>query len=143
MFRTKVVEKIKTNILYSETIFRIRVVYEIMWENTVERARPRMAKCRMRIACWISKATNTQTHTHTGCVSLLFHCNNGSTNALQCYVIRTLPVWLVNYFNKRGIHYGFRNVLVCCHNSGNMFALCFLINCLQSLFITVVLLLIL
>ena len=26
---------------------------------------------------------------------LLFHCNNGCRNAPHCYVIRTLPVWLV------------------------------------------------
>jgi len=34
-------------------------VYEIMWENTVERGRPQMTIWRMRIACWITKATNT------------------------------------------------------------------------------------
>ena len=27
---------------------------------------------------------------------LLFYCNNGCTNAPQCYVIRTLPVLLLN-----------------------------------------------
>jgi hypothetical protein len=32
---------------------------------------------------------------HPGCVILIvFHCNNGCTNAPQCYVIRTLPVLL-------------------------------------------------
>jgi len=36
----------------------IRVVYEIMWENVVEWDRPQMAIWRMRIACWIPKATN-------------------------------------------------------------------------------------
>jgi len=40
-----------------------------------------------RIACWITKATNT----HTGCViSIAFHCNNGGTNAPQCDVVHTL-----------------------------------------------------
>ena len=44
---------------------------------------------RMRIACWIPKAT-----IHRGCVkSLFFHCNNGCTIAHQCYVIRTLPAF--------------------------------------------------
>ena len=47
------------------------------------------------------------------------------------------------YFDKKGIDDGFRNVLTCYHNSGNMFALCFHINCLQSVLITVVFLLIL
>ena len=30
-----------------------------MWNNTVERGRPQMTTWRMRIACWIPKATNT------------------------------------------------------------------------------------
>jgi len=34
-----------------------------MWKNIVERGRPQMTIWHMRIACWIPKATNTQTHT--------------------------------------------------------------------------------
>jgi len=30
-----------------------------MWKNIVERGRPQMTIRRMRIACWIPKATNT------------------------------------------------------------------------------------
>jgi len=30
-----------------------------MWKNTVERGRPQMTIWCMRIACWITKATNT------------------------------------------------------------------------------------
>ena len=41
-----------------------------------------------RIACWIPKATDTNSEY----VILLFHCNDGCTNAPQCYVMRTLPV---------------------------------------------------
>ena len=36
-------------------------VYEIMWKNIAERGRPQMTTWRMRIACWIPKATNTYT----------------------------------------------------------------------------------
>ena len=32
-----------------------------MWKNIVERDRPQMTIWRMRIACWIPKATNTHT----------------------------------------------------------------------------------
>ena len=46
----------------------------------------------MRVTCWIPKAT--QTHTHNMQYLLFFNSNNGCTNAPQCYVIRTLPVWL-------------------------------------------------
>jgi len=34
-------------------------VYEIMWENIVERGRPQMTIWRMRIACCATKAINT------------------------------------------------------------------------------------
>ena len=36
-----------------------RAVYEIMWKNIVERGRPQMTIWRLRIACWITKATDT------------------------------------------------------------------------------------
>jgi len=40
----------------------------------------------MRIACWVTKATDT----HSEYVILIvFHCNNNCKNAPQCYVIRT------------------------------------------------------
>jgi hypothetical protein len=58
------------------------------WQN----GGPQMAIWRMRIACWIPKATNTHD-------LLLFHGNNGYANAPQCHVIRTvrgLYFWLVD-----------------------------------------------
>jgi hypothetical protein len=36
-----------------------RAVYEIMWNNTAERDKSQMTIWRRRIACWIPKATNT------------------------------------------------------------------------------------
>jgi hypothetical protein len=40
MFQIKIVEKIKTHTLYSETFFfENRAVYEVMWKNIVERSR--------------------------------------------------------------------------------------------------------
>jgi hypothetical protein len=38
--------------------FENRVVYEIMWQNVVELDKPQMTIWRMRIACWIAKATD-------------------------------------------------------------------------------------
>jgi hypothetical protein len=58
----KIVEKMKARISCSRTFFFISenlTVYEIMWKNIVERGRPQMTIRRMRIACWITKATNT------------------------------------------------------------------------------------
>jgi hypothetical protein len=50
-----------THFILNIFFFENRAVYEIMWKN-VEWDRPQMI-WRMRIACWIPKATNA----HTGC----------------------------------------------------------------------------
>jgi len=56
----KFVEKFKTNILCSIWLFsENRTAYEIMWKNIVEPDRSQITIRRMRIACWISKATDT------------------------------------------------------------------------------------
>jgi hypothetical protein len=60
MFHTKFVEKIKTHILCSGTFF---FVYEMMWKFFFF---SQATIWRMRIACWIPKATNT----HSGYVIL-------------------------------------------------------------------------
>jgi len=59
MFQTKVVKKIKKHILRSILFSEGRAFYEIMWKNNVEPDRPRMKIWRMRIACWINKASKT------------------------------------------------------------------------------------
>jgi len=59
MFQTKVVEKIKTHFMFNNFFPENRAVYEIMWKNTVEPSRSQMTIWRMRIACWIHKATDT------------------------------------------------------------------------------------
>jgi hypothetical protein len=63
MFQTKVVKEIKTHILYSVTFFfQKRAVCVLMWKNILQRGRPQMTIWRMRIACWMTKATNTHSH---------------------------------------------------------------------------------
>jgi len=58
----RIVQKIKPHILCSITfLYENRAVYEIMWKNMVESDRPQMTIWRMRIARWISTATNTHT----------------------------------------------------------------------------------
>jgi hypothetical protein len=90
MLQTKILEKLETHVLCSVTcILENRAVYEIMWKNVVERVRPQMTIWRMRIACWIPKATNT----HTGCVIL--NCFSTAT-----VVVRTRSnVTLLLYIN--------------------------------------------
>jgi len=56
----KIVEKIKTQILFSITFFlENHAVNEKMWKNIVEPGRQQMTIWSMRIACWIPKATKT------------------------------------------------------------------------------------
>jgi len=64
-----------------------RAVYEILWTDTVEPGSPGMIIWRMRIASWLTNATNTRAQVVY--YSLVFHCNNGCTNAPQYYIIRT------------------------------------------------------
>jgi hypothetical protein len=56
MFRTILVEKIKIA-FHIQYFLENRAVYEMMCENIVHPNRPQMM--RMRIACWITKATDT------------------------------------------------------------------------------------
>ena len=61
MFRTKVVEEIKTHVLCSGTcVFFNRVLYEVMWKNIVEPERPRMKIRPMRFAEHLELQTHTE-----------------------------------------------------------------------------------
>ena len=45
--------------MFNNFFFQNHAVYEIRWKNIVEPDRSQMTIWRMRIACWIPKATNT------------------------------------------------------------------------------------
>ena len=53
--------------IFSITFFNNRESYEIMRKNTAEPDRPQMIIWRMRIACWVPKATNI----HSECVLVI------------------------------------------------------------------------
>jgi len=53
MFQIKIVQKIKTYILYKILFLKNSAVYEIMWKHFVQPDR------RTGITCWITTATNT------------------------------------------------------------------------------------
>jgi len=56
----KFVDEIKTHILCSTYFFfRKWCLCEIKWKNIIQPDRPQMTMWLMRIACWITKATNT------------------------------------------------------------------------------------
>ena len=93
MFQTIVVEKIKICILCSIAFFENRVVYEIMWENSVELDRPQMTT--EHGAC-ASRVGYLRLHTGTHSVSNMYCFSTGCTNAPHCYVICHVPVLLLS-----------------------------------------------
>ena len=54
-------ENQNTHFVFNNAWFGNRAVYEIMCINNAEQDRAQMSIWRMRIACWIPKATNTHT----------------------------------------------------------------------------------
>jgi len=44
---------------FCSTFLENSAIYEITWKNIVQPDRPRFVICRMHIACWITKATDT------------------------------------------------------------------------------------
>jgi hypothetical protein len=85
----KVAEKIKNILIFNNVCFRKLCRLWYNEEKYLQPGRSQMTIWRMSITCWITKATNT----HSEYVTLFFHCNSGCTNATQCYVIRTVPVF--------------------------------------------------
>jgi hypothetical protein len=72
MLRIKVVEETKTRVIC--TIFpENRAIFEIMWKNMAEPGRPEMTTRRIRIACCLTKATDT----HSEYVLLLLNGDSG------------------------------------------------------------------
>jgi hypothetical protein len=93
IFRTSVIEKIKTHVFYSVTFFENRVVYEKMWKNIVIAGQ---ATDDNRAHAHFMLGTYGYKQTHSGCViHIVCHSNNGCTNATQCYVKHTLPVLFI------------------------------------------------
>jgi hypothetical protein len=90
MFQINVVEEIQTHILCSITFFFLNhAVYEIMWENTVQRGRTQITIRRMRILCWIPKAKRTHSQYVTLIASSLQQWLHERPSVLQyTYIVR-------------------------------------------------------
>jgi len=81
-------------------LFGNRAVYEIYWKyRWAEQAT--ITIWRMRIACWIHKATDTHLEF---VVHFFLHCYNGCKVARQYYVIRPLLLLLVRRLQARWTH---------------------------------------
>ena len=74
--------------LYPVTFFN-HAFYEIRWKNIVEPGRPDMTIRRMRISCWLPKATNT----HSQYIILIaFPPQQLLHEPTSTYVLQKLPV---------------------------------------------------
>jgi len=82
--------------VFSNFASKNRAVYEIMWENLVKRGRPQMTIWRMRIACWIPKATST--HSLTICNTYCF--STATMVTIRCFIV-TLYVHCLSCFKLR------------------------------------------
>ena len=58
---------LRVHFVFSDVIFENHAVYDVMWKTIVERGKAQVTVWRMRIVCWIPKATNT----HSDCVILI------------------------------------------------------------------------
>jgi hypothetical protein len=104
--QAKVVDKIKTHFLCSITFSRKSC---LSWNNEKSYGRKRQKADEnktwsKRVACWITKATETHSEYITRIYYLLlFHGNDGYSKAPQCYVIRTLPVLFLRVERKEKV----------------------------------------
>jgi len=100
MFWTTILEEIKTHFCSTSFLFENRTIYQIMLKNMVDPGRAQITIWRMRIACWITKATSTHLEY---VIYIPFPVNNDFKNSSQCYVIRTLSV-LFNILSSPSTH---------------------------------------
>ena len=96
MYQIKVVQEIKTHILFSVNCFsENRAICEIMLKNMVQPERPQMAKWR-RVACWISKATRAQVHARAHAPTHTYTRAHTHTYTEICYIYCVFTTTMVS-----------------------------------------------
>jgi len=114
-FQTKLIEREK-NIFYIQYFFENNAFYEIMWKNTVEQDWPQMTIRRVRIACWIPKATDTHSEYIIVITFPLQQWLHERVSVLRWYE-HYLSCWISagqNVSELNVIKY-FRILISCCH----------------------------
>jgi hypothetical protein len=93
-------ENQNTQFLFSYFFSENRAVYELMSKNMLKPEGPQ-TMWRLRVACWIRKATRTPAHAaplhpppHVRTISLSLSHTHALVKASERYVIRTLPLFL-------------------------------------------------
>jgi hypothetical protein len=98
-FRRKFVEKVKTHILLSIPFF-LKLYH--LWGNGERFCRAERATTiwRIRVACWITKATHPHTHTHAVCN---IYCFSTATMVARTRLIISLYVHCLYCLNAKPV----------------------------------------
>ena len=110
IFQTKVVEKIKTYILFNKFVSKNCAMYEIMWKNMVQQGGSQMnivQQKNMWFACRINKAeypppsppnSHTHTHTHTRAIQRTFCFSAARIVTCTCLSVTLLCILPVAFY---------------------------------------------
>jgi len=139
MFQTKFVEKNQsTYFVHSIFFFENRAAYETMRKNIVEQVRPQMIMRRMRVAFWISKATNTHSQYCCSTATMVAWTRLCVTyidclvqNRVTCSCIVPMLAWPTCYTNDTdhwlpGLPASTRKIFLSSPNFALLFPKCFL-----------------
>ena len=88
-----------THFVFSNFFSENGALYELRWKNILDRGRSQMTIWRMRISCWVPKATNTYSENALLIDFPLQHLWHKISSMLT--LVRTLPVLLKHIFNKQ------------------------------------------
>ena len=77
-------ENLNTYFMFNNLFFGNSAVYEIRWKNVAEPDSPHMIIRRMRLACWITKVTNTHSE-YVILIAFLLHQFLHECASLFCY----------------------------------------------------------
>jgi hypothetical protein len=75
---------------FSNLFFESHAICEIMWKKSAERSKPQMTIWCMRIACWVTKATDKPSEYAIHITFPLQQWFHERTSVLRC-TVRTLP----------------------------------------------------
>ena len=104
LLKVRNVSDIKTHKLCSTPFSKNHAIYEIMLKNMAEPNRTQTTMQYSACALHTGHLRLIYTHTQNMLQLLLFHSNNGYTNAPQCCIIHTLPVLLNSVGTKNSSH---------------------------------------
>ena len=93
-------ENQNTHYILNNFFFENPAIYEIIWKNIVEQDRPQITIWRMRIACWITKTSNTYSeYVILIAFQLQIWLRECASTLRYTYTGRRLPLFLLRLIN--------------------------------------------